>query len=298
MRQFGSKLLAVTLIAIPFLAATSPVRAQSKASLAFETVSVKVNKSTDPRDMALQYLPGGRFVARGLPIPLLILEAYPASRPVPSPEFQKLDLSVIERGRYDVQAVAAQGTIPTDASSKVRNDKIREMLQALLADRFKLKVHREIKEQPVYVIVVAKNGPKLPQAQMQEKDCANKATDFADPASCHIFGGGQGQVLHGQAVDMSDLAVSLSRFADKPVVDKTGLSGLYNIQTVGWVPLNPRPPRPDGGTEAQRAEDQAFADPNRPTLNDVLDKLGLKLETQSAMVETLVLDYIEPPTEN
>jgi uncharacterized protein (TIGR03435 family) len=172
------------------------------------------------------------------------------------------------------------------------------MLQALLADRFKLKVHRETKEQSVYVIVVAKNGPKLQQAQMQEKDCAGKVTDFADPTSCHVFGGGQGQGLHGQAVDMSDLAVALSRFADKPVVDKTGLTGLYNIQTVGWVPLNPRPPRPDGGTEAQRAEDQAFADPNRPTLNDVLDKLGLKLETQTGSAEALVVDFVAPPTEN
>jgi uncharacterized protein (TIGR03435 family) len=298
MRQFRSKLFAVTLIAISFLPVTSPVRAQSKAPLAFETASVKVNKSPDPRDMALQYLPGGRFSARGVPIPLLILEAYQASRLVPSPEFQKLDLSVIERSRYDIQAVAAQGTIPPDASSKVRNDKIREMLQALLADRFKLKVHREKKEQPVYAIVVAKNGPKLQSAQMQEKDCAGKVTDLADPASCHIFGGGQGQGLHGQAVDMSDLAVALSRFADKPVVDKTGLTGLYNIQTVGWVPLVPRPPRPDGGTEAQRAEDQAFADPNRATLNDVLDKLGLKLETQNGIAETVVVDYVAAPTEN
>jgi uncharacterized protein (TIGR03435 family) len=94
------------------------------------------------------------------------------------------------------------------------------------------------------------------------------------------------------------LAVALSRFADKPVVDKTGLTGLYNIQTVGWVPLVPRPPRPDGGTEAQRAEDQAFADPNRPTLNDVLDKLGLKLETQNGSAETVVVDYVAAPSEN
>jgi uncharacterized protein (TIGR03435 family) len=192
----------------------------------------------------------------------------------------------------------AAGAIPADLPAKARNEKMRQMLQALLADRFKLKVHYERMEQPVYALVVAKNGPKLDKAKLEEKDCASRALDALDPASCHRFMGGQGQGMHAQAVDMTDLAEFLSHFSDKPFIDKTGVAGLYNIETPGWVPLVPRPPRPDGGTESQRAEDQAFADPNRPTLSDILDKLGLKMENQTAMVATLFVDYVAVPTEN
>jgi uncharacterized protein (TIGR03435 family) len=263
----------------------------------FEVVSVKPNKSTDTRDIALQYLPGGRFVARGMPLFILIQEAFKGERIAPSAEFQKLDGSIIQ-SRYDIEAVAGEAAIPSGASSQVRNDKLRQMLQALLADRFKLKVHREAKQQSVYALVVAKNGPKLQAAAQQEKECGSSVTDLFAAGSCHNFGGGQGQGLHGLAVDMSDLAGFLVRFADKPILNKTGLTGLYNIQTTGWSPLVPRGPVPDGATENQRAEAAALADPNRPTLNDVLDGLGLKLETQTASVETLFLDSVTAPTQN
>jgi uncharacterized protein (TIGR03435 family) len=95
---------------------------------------------------------------------------------------------------------------------------------------------------------------------------------------------------------MSDLALGLSGFSDRPVIDKTGLDGLYNIQTEGWLPLRPRPPRPPG-TEPS-AEDLAFADPARPTIFAVLERLGLKLESQRAPVETYVIEHAEKPTEN
>jgi uncharacterized protein (TIGR03435 family) len=274
---------------------TGELRAQSRP--AFEVVSVKANKSTDTRDIALQYLPGGRFIARGMPLFILIQEAYKGERIAPSAEFQKLDGSIIQ-SRYDIEAIAGEGAIPSDASSQARNDKLRHMLQALLTDRFKLTVHRETKQQAVYALVVAKNGPKLQAAAQQEKECGTSVTDLFAAGSCHNFTGGQGQGLHGLAVDMSDLAGFLIRFADKPIINKTGLTGLYNIQTAGWSPLVPRGQAPDGATESQRAEVGALADPNRPTLNDVLDGLGLNLETQTAPVETLFLDSVMAPGEN
>jgi uncharacterized protein (TIGR03435 family) len=273
------------------------LRAQSQAPAVFEVVSVKANKSTDTRDMALQYLPAGRLIARGMPLFILIQEAYRGDRIAPSAEFQRLDGSIIQ-SRYDIEAVAAEGAIPSDSSSQVRNDKMRQMLQALLTDRFKLKVHREAKEQPVYALVVAKNGPRLQGAAQQEKECGRSVTDLFAAGSCHNFVGGQGQGMHGLAVNMSDLAGFLVRFADKPIINKTGLSGLYNIQTAGWSPLVPRAPVSGGATESQRAEAAGLADPNRPTLNEVLDGLGLKLEMQTASVETLFLDYVAAPAEN
>jgi uncharacterized protein (TIGR03435 family) len=95
---------------------------------------------------------------------------------------------------------------------------------------------------------------------------------------------------------MPDLAAYASSWADRPVVDKTGLRGLFNIQTEGWVPMRPRPPRPAG--QDPTAEDLAFADPARPTLFQIFDRLGLKLESQKAPVEMFVIESAERPSEN
>jgi len=200
--------------------------------------------------------------------------------------------------RYDIEATPEKGAIPAGATVKERNDKVHLMLQALLAERFKMVIHREIRELPAYVVTVKKDGPKLQKAAVEEKDCAETPAGPKDPAACHGFSGGQGQGLHGQAVSMSDLASAASNFADHPVVDKTGLKGLYNIQTEGWVPMRPRLPRPAEPTPQQAAEDQAFADPARPTLFQIFDRLGLKLESQKAPVEMFVIESAERPSEN
>lgn len=157
-----------------------------------------------------------------------------------------------------------------------------------------------MKELPIYTITVAKGGPKLPKAAVEESGCSANPTGPNDPARCHAFGGGQGQGLHGQAVSLTDLTNAVERFADRPVLDQTGLKGLYNVQTEGWVPMRPRPPRPPGQepTASQAAEDAAFADPARPTIFQILDRLGLKFESQKGPVETIVIVSAERPTEN
>jgi len=85
-------------------------------------------------------------------------------------------------------------------------------------------------------------------------------------------------------------------FSDRPVLDRTGIRGLFNIQTEGWVPMRPRPPRPPD--QEPTAEDLAFADPARPTIFQIFDRLGLKLESTKAPVEVFVIDRIEKPSEN
>jgi len=102
--------------------------------------------------------------------------------------------------------------------------------------------------------------------------------------------------MHAQAVSASDLASYASGWADRPVIDKTGLTGLFNIQTEGWVPMRPRPARPSG--QDSTPEDLAFADPARPTLFQIFDRLGLKLESQKAPIETFVIESVERPSEN
>ena len=232
----------------------------------FEVVSIKAYMPGQQRqDFSFQYLPGGRFSARGVPIPLLVAEAYGTARLNPSEEFRKLDVSRIERDVYDIEAIAPMDSLPPGTSGKARNDKIREMLKTLLADRFKLRVHYETKEQPVYAIVVAKGGHKLSSAE----ECPDKPTSFFDPGSCH---------------SMEDLTIFAQRTArlELPVIDKTGLTGLYSFPPVDWSSIMP------GRNEGN--------DPNRPTFDDLLGKLGLKLERQKALVDMLFVDHVEPPT--
>jgi len=315
----------MTAMALPILIGVlnpTYIRAQDQAAehLAFEVASVKLNtqmplfagaalaeKEAMLRAMALQYLPSGRFLARGIPIPFLIFEAYSVSpgssrRITLSPELRKTMDPRAEWARYDIEAVAEKEAIPANASQQVRMQKMRLMLQTLLVDRFKLRVSHETKEVPVYALVVGKNGPRLQKSAMDDAQCAAKRDDKlqiarvgggGDPAACHAFAGGQGPGLRGQAIDMSDLAQAIEVFADRPVVNRTDLNGLYKIDVPGWVPLGQDAIR-SPGSEAT-AEERAFGDPSRPTLSDVLQGLGLRMEATKAQVDMFVVEYFERP---
>jgi bla regulator protein BlaR1 len=265
---------------------------QPATPLAFEVASVKPNKSQDWRRSSkrLQFTPGGGFIAVNLPLDGIIGIAYNVSgltdRLSGGPDW-------IHAEKYDIDATAEQDAIPAGSSAKIRSEKMRLMLQALLVDRFKLAIRREMKERPVYALVVAKNGPKLQKANTDENSCALDSNN--DTTSCHLIFGGEGRGLHGSAVDMSDLALSVSDWSDRPVIDRTGLRGLFNIQTEGWAPLRSRGPLPGEGPSA---EESASADLSRPTLVMILQRLGLKLESQRAPVESFVIEHVERPTEN
>ena len=167
---------------------------------------------------------------------------------------------------------------------------MRLMLRSLLAERFNLTLKHEMKEMPVYELTVAKNGPKLKKSSIEEKDCPNEG-----PSRCHVINGGMGRGLHAAAADISDIIFFVGYWTDRPVIDKTGLPGLYELDTEGWSPMRPRMPRPDG---QQSAEDIAFSDPARPTLFMILDRLGLKMESRKGSVETFVIERADRPTPN
>jgi uncharacterized protein (TIGR03435 family) len=264
---------------------------QSSTPLAFEVASIKQNRSLDRRRSSkrLQFTPGGRFVAVNLPLDAIIGIAYSLS---PDAGGLSGGPDWIHSARYNIEAVAEKDATPAGSSAKVRDEKMRLMLQTLLADRFKLAVRREVKERPVYALVVAKDGPKLQKANTDENSCV---LDSTGSMPCHLIYGGEGHGLHGSAVDMADLARSVSDWTDRPVVDKTGLHGLFNIQTEGWAPLHPRALLPGNGSVAASP---ASADSSRPTLFMILQRLGLKLESQRAPVESYVIEHVERPTEN
>jgi uncharacterized protein (TIGR03435 family) len=260
--------------------------AQNRPS--FEVASVKQNKTKDQAGFQVQ--PSGRLVIANIPLQLIITTAYglpiQSDRLSGGPDWIRTD-------RFDIEATPPPGAVPPGASSKVREDTIRQMLQNLLADRFKMSIRRETKDQPVYAAIVGKGGPKLEKSKLTEKDCQAGSGNFGDRNACHNVEGGQGRGLHGEAVDMSDLVVWVSNWTDHPVVDRTGITGLFRIETDGWLPIRAGPaPAPDAkGEDGRLLVDQ-------PTIFEIFNRLGLKLEFQRAPVDMFVIDHIERPAEN
>jgi len=248
----------------------------------FSAASIKPSKADD-RGIVMQFLPG-RMVVKNLPLHMIVGMAYNLSFQTPrltgGPDW-------IRGERYDIEATADTGTL----KGLVRTRQMRLMLRALLAERFKLTVRSEAREMPIYAIVVAKDGPKLERSKVQEKDCPDART--TDGFACHEFTGGQGRGLHGHAVDLSDLANYVENWAERPVIDKTGLNGLFHIDTQPWISILPGP-APQPGAKGEDGSDVA----DLPTLFDVFAKLGLKLDAQKAPVEIVEITHIEKPVLN
>jgi bla regulator protein BlaR1 len=266
------------------------VLAQSQPSeaLAFEVASVKPNKSGSPREPTM-ILPGGRFTATNNTVRALILNAYGIFS---SPYLLLGGPSWIDSERYDVEARAETNAIPANAPNKVLWEKTRLMLRTLLADRFHLSVRQETKEMPVYELVVSKNGPKLNKSA-QEQDCDALT-------ACHGFSGNPMR-LTGTGVDMADLVLQLSYRLGRPVLDKTGIQGLFDIK-LQWNPFAGRS-RPAGDTQpspAAEARDGPRPDPDTlPAVFEALEQqIGLKLVAAKGPADVFVVEHVERPSDN
>jgi uncharacterized protein (TIGR03435 family) len=233
-------------------------------------------------------LPGGRFTATNNTVRTLILNAYGISS---SPYLLQGGPGWIDSARYDIDAKAGADAIPAGTSNRVLWEKTRLMLQALLADRFKLSIRRETKEMPAYQLLVAKNGARL---QKSDRDCDASVT------ACHGFSGNPTR-LSGSGVDMYDLALILSSYSDRPVIDRSGIQGLFDLK-LQWNPFAARPQAADVIPRSPAAEAREGPRPDLaslPTLFDALEQqLGLKLESHKGPVEVYVIDHVERPFEN
>jgi bla regulator protein blaR1 len=164
----------------------------------------------------------------------------------------------------------------TDEQRKLRNEQWNARVRALLADRFALVVHTETKEQPVYLLTVAKNGPKL--------------TVVTTPGDRQGTSGGRGR-SQGFAATMSMLANTLSNATGRPVIDKTGLTGKYDY-ILEWTP-DAGPAGPAGSDAPQPVDSPG------PTIFTALqEQLGLKLESSKGPVENIVIDHVDHPSAN
>jgi uncharacterized protein (TIGR03435 family) len=263
---------------IVFLLVVSPDVARSQA---FEVITIKP-ASTDSRSARVQVLPNGDLIARAVPVIRLLSDAYDV--PVnASPRLPVLpEWTLLER--YDIEAKAPANAIPPSLQDSEVRSRIQQMIRGLLADRFKLVMRVDNKTMSVYALTVASAGPKLQKSAIVEKDC----TFDTDPEACHNFVGGLGHPLNAKAINMDDLVHYIGNWTDLPVVNRTALSGLFIVNTEGWVPMRLPPPPPNATPAAN-----PFA--GLPTIFTVLGKLGLELKRQEDILPVYTVERIERP---
>jgi uncharacterized protein (TIGR03435 family) len=264
------------------------------AKPAFEVATVKPNKSGDMR-VSLGIQAGGRFTAANVPLRMLIRNAYQLQdfQLVGGPDW-------IASERFDIIAKAV-GDVPPRPPWGPPGP-LQLMLQTLLGERFKLSVHRETRELPVYELVLARPDGKLgPQLQPSTVDCAAVAaargrggapspappSPGERPCGIRMMGGR----LAAGGFPLSQLAITLSQFVQRVVLDRTRLTGNFDFDLTFTPDQLPQGPPPPG------APPLPPIDPNGPSIFTALqEQLGLKLESSRGPVEVLVIDHVEQPT--
>jgi uncharacterized protein (TIGR03435 family) len=265
-----------------FMLVGLPAVAQTQA---FAKVTIRAAHSDDPRNMRMQVLPDGDLIAHAVPVISLLSFAYevpvnPSPRLSPLPEWTLLE-------RYDIEAKATANAIPPDLEDSEARSRHQQMIRVLLADRFRLVLKVEKKTMPVYALTVASSGPKLKRSDITGKDCVFDS----DPEGCHYFVSGFGHPLNAKAIDMDDLAHYIGNWTDLPVVNRTGLGGLFTVNTGGWLPMRLPPPPPNA-----TPDENHFA--GLPTVFAVLGELGLELKRQEDVLPVYTVERIERPAAN
>jgi len=287
--SLGAPVVFGLLHAAPGLA-QSQSESSGAAAYAYEVASIKPNKSVDNM-VRLMYTPDS-LSATGATVQMLIENAY---------DIQDNQLSGapgwVRSDKYDIEAkmdsaVADRIHKLDDAEQRLA---IRQhMLQALLADRCKLVIHRESTEQPVYVLVIAKGGSKLHEAKPGDTYPNGLKGPNGQPGAGMFRMGGPGvPSLTAQGIPISNLVRLLSRQLGRKVIDKTGLTGIYDF-TLKWTP-DQNTPMFGGPAPAEAAP----PDSSGPSLlTAIQEQLGLKLESHKGPVELIVIDHVEKPSEN
>jgi uncharacterized protein (TIGR03435 family) len=235
---------------------TRTVYAQPAVTPRFEVASVKPSNA-DPGSSGVRTW-HGRLEAKNVTLKRCIMGAYGVG---PHQVFGGPDW--LESDRFEITAKADK-PIDDDAVFML-------MLQDLLADRFKLVFHRETRTIRALVLEVTKNGPKLEKAEAGEAGTNTTSSNI-------------GLSIDAHNTDMDLFAKVLAREIDLPVVNHTGLQGVFNFK-LRWTP------------------DKAMASDNRATegasiFTAIQDQLGLRLRADKAPVEILVIDRVEKPSAN
>lgn len=247
-----------------------PSRAQSSAKPQFEVASIK--QRTDGASTSACCLgAGGRLNIKNQRISNVIGFAW-------TMKYYQLvgGPSWLESDRFDIEAKA-------EGSSS--QDEMKQMLQSLLEERFHLKIHQETRQLPVYTLTLAKGGSKM-QA-FKEGDCIkyapstpaspSTATKPRDFCGFNILTQGR---WNASGITMQQVTSALADITNRPVIDKTGLSGLFDVHM-------------------EYPEDELSPDSAGPSIFTVIQsQLGLRLESTKGPVPVLVIDQVEKPSAN
>jgi len=257
---------------VALILSTSGILAQppvpAPASDAFEVATIK---PVDPGKKAPRFITmqgPHRFIEKDYTLKLLIAAAYDLN-----PRTISGGPGWIDSDHYDIVALTPGDVQPS-------RDKQMSMLRTLLADRFKLAFHREQKDFSIYVLDIAKDGPRLKKSTAPP-DTAPALISTVYPQ--HVL-------LPARNATMGEFASLLQRaILDRPVVDKTGLSGKYDFD-LEWAPDESQ-----FGGELPPAPADA---PSPPFFTAIQQQLGLKLKATRGPIEALVVDTAEHPSAN
>ena len=263
---------AVVLVSVLFAAGVS-----AQAPAVSYVASVKRNREAQPRGGS-EYSPGGRFTATAITVQSLIRLAYGV-----------LDIQVagapvwVSSDRFDITAKSDDNPAPPQAA----------LLQTLLKDRFQLQVHRETRQMPEFALVVANKEQKLGPALIRsDSDCAAyrraghppPEPGRTAPCSERI----SRNAISARSISMDQLASSLTPFVRRLTVNRTGLTGGFDIE------LNWTPEPTAAGTPDPSSDDNSGGS----IFSAIQEQLGLKLVSERDAVEVLVIDRLQAPSEN
>jgi bla regulator protein BlaR1 len=286
--------LALLAQAVTSAAAAPPVGADGKA-LTFDVVSIHEDESVlTPQNPAQNGPTPDGYRLEGLPLLAVIQVAYIPSqgglnfRPN---QITGLPAWAFNSIRYDIDAKVSEADLPNWNDPALQPAVLRAMLQAMLADRFNLALHRETKEVPIYELTIGRKSQKFKHSEATAlADIRQKHPNAVTLRSGTIVATGPNpgqQTLFG--VTMQDLGTFLSTLAGRPIRDRTGLTGTYDITYELELP----PPAQEGTGMAVSPDffsSQIFS--------IVQDQLGLRLRAANGLVESLVIDHVERPSEN
>jgi uncharacterized protein (TIGR03435 family) len=195
----------------------------------------------------------------------------------------------IDSNNYDVEAKVDSSDVAE--LSKLDDLQRSLMLQNLLAERFRLGIHRETRDLPAYVLIIAKNGSKIREAKPGDTyPDGFKGPDGKPVAHAGPMSWGNGRLI-GQGIPLAQMASALSQQLGRTVQDRTELKGIYDIK-LEWTPDEPQHGQP--GPDNSVATDS----PTTSLFTAIQEQLGLKIESRKVPLEVLVIDHADPPTEN
>ena len=267
-----------------------------KNSLAFDVISIREDKTEPSPQNPPKYGPTtDGYRLKGPPLTFVIRAAYLPSPGSDTTTFGPRQLegvpAWVNQVHYEIDAKVSEADLPKWKDPEQQPAMLRAMLQAMLTDRFKLVVHRESTETPIYEMTVAGNGPKFKPstagalAEIQRTH-PNAGNSVALGGAIVSPGARPGeQMIYG--ITMPAFGAFLSNLVGRPIRDKTGLAGRYDITY-----------QMDESAQDSAGPAAAPNDLSAQILSILREQLGLQLKPAKGSVETLVIDHIEPPSQN